>query len=70
MDSQLIWARDSIEGYIKAKILEIGTTEFEILPLESKNPKRVCSPEDIFPACDGDSDHNDNCKYIVICKNY
>lgn len=64
MDSQLVWARDSTEGYVKAKISEIGAHEFEVLPVDSKYQKRICSPDDIFPACDGDSNHNDNCKFF------
>lgn len=61
-----MWARDSIEGYIKSTITEIGAHEFEVLPVESKHSKRICSPDDIFPACEGESDHNDNCELMFL----
>lgn len=66
MDSQLVWARDSNEGYIQGKISEIGPAEFEVAPIDSKYPKRICSVDDIFPSCEGAQDHDDNCKYITF----
>ncbi len=49
MNSQLVWARDSTEGYVKARISEIGAHEFEVLPIESQFQKRICSTDHIFP---------------------
>jgi myosin-6 len=66
MDSQLVWARDSIEGYIKAAISEIGSHEFEVLPIETKHQRRVLTTQDIFPACEGESDYNDNCELMFL----
>lgn len=62
MDSQLVWARDPNEGYIQGKISEIGPAEFEVAPIATKYPKRICSVDDIFPSCEGAQDHDDNCK--------
>lgn len=62
MESQLVWARDTANGYVKANITEIGLNELEVLPVDSKHQKRICSLEDIFPSCEGESDHDDNCK--------
>lgn len=62
VDSQLVWVRDSTEGYIQGHISEIGPAEFEIIPVDKKYPKRICSVDDIFPSCDGPQDHDDNCK--------
>lgn len=62
VDSQLVWVRDSVEGYIQGHISEIGATEFEVIPSDKKYPKRICLIDDIFPSCDGPQDHEDNCK--------
>lgn len=62
VDSQLVWVRDSTEGYIQGLISEIGAAEFEVIPSDRKYPKRICSVDDIFPSCDGPQDHDDNCK--------
>lgn len=62
MDSQLVWARDSSAGYIQGLITEIGPTSFEVTPKDPKYSKRTCSTEDIFPSCEGEQDHDDNCK--------
>lgn len=66
MDSQLVWARDSSEGYIQGNISEIGPAEFEVAPLDKHFPKRICLVEDIFPSCEGVQDHDDNCKCFVF----
>lgn len=62
MDYQIVWARDPTEGYIQARITEIGNQEFEVIPIDSKLQKRICSVDDIFPSCEGPQDHDDNCK--------
>lgn len=62
MDTQLVWARDSDEGYIQGRIIEIGSKEFEVIPINSAHSKRICAVEDIFPSCEGVQDHDDNCK--------
>lgn len=69
MDSQLVWARDPNDGYIQGRISEIGPAEFEVSPVDTKFPKRICSVEDIFPSCEGNQDHDDNCKlkFKVSC---
>lgn len=66
MDSQLIWVRDPLEGYIQGNISEIGPAEFEVLPIDKKYPKRICSVDDIYPSCEGVQDHDDNCKYFFF----
>lgn len=65
MDSQLVWARDPHDGYIQGRISEIGPAEFEVSPVDTKYPKRICSVEDIFPSCEGNQDHDDNCKFYL-----
>ncbi|XP_058063778.1 myosin heavy chain 95F isoform X1 [Anopheles bellator] len=66
MDSQLVWARDIQDGYVQGRITEIGSTEYEVQPLNSKLPKRSCMPEDIFPSCELPSDHDDNCELLFL----
>lgn len=69
MDSQLVWARDPIEGYVQARISEIGPAEFEVTPLDNKYQKRICSVDDIYPSCDQPQDHDDNCMYCSFAVN-
>ncbi|XP_055716099.1 myosin heavy chain 95F isoform X1 [Phlebotomus papatasi] len=67
MDLHIVWARDSTEGYVKGRISEIGSDqEFEVQPLDSKFPKRVCAVQDIFPSCEGEQDHDDNCELMFL----
>lgn len=65
-DSQLVWARDSQTGYIQGRISEIGAHEYEVQPVDSKQPKRNCILEDIFPSCEAISDHDDNCELMFL----
>lgn len=65
MDSELVWARDPANGYIQGHITEIGSHEFEVKPLNSKQ-KQTYPQSDIFQSCEGASDHDDNCKFIKI----
>lgn len=62
IDSQLVWARDAIEGYIQGTISEIGPAEFEVTPVDSKYLARICSIDDIYPSCNEPQDHDDNCE--------
>uniref|UniRef100_A0A182RH91 Myosin motor domain-containing protein n=1 Tax=Anopheles funestus TaxID=62324 RepID=A0A182RH91_ANOFN len=66
LDSQLVWARDIQDGYIQGRIVEIGGTEYEVQPVDSKLPKRSCIPEDIFPSCERPSDNDDNCELMFL----
>ncbi|XP_013109161.1 myosin heavy chain 95F isoform X2 [Stomoxys calcitrans] len=66
MDTQLVWARDPIEGYIQCRISEIGAKDFEVTPLDRKYPKRSCHMDDIFSSCDGPQDHDDNCELMLL----
>jgi len=66
VDSQLVWVRDSTEGYIQGHISEIGPAEFEVVPIDRKYQKRICSVDDIFPSCDGPQDHDDNCELLFL----
>ncbi|XP_058443591.1 myosin heavy chain 95F isoform X2 [Malaya genurostris] len=65
-DSQLVWARDSHQGYIQGRITEIGADEYEVQPLDSKQPRRNCILEDIFASCEAVSDHDDNCELMFL----
>lgn len=63
-DTQLVWVRDPLDGYIQGRITEIGSKEFEVTPIDRKFAKRTCHYDDIHSSCDGPQDHDDNCKYI------
>ena len=63
LGTDLVWARDSHEGYIQGRIIELGAHEYEILPVDKSQQKRTSSIDDVFPSCEAKSDHDDNCKY-------
>lgn len=62
LGTDLVWARDSHEGYIQGRIIELGAHEYEILPVDKSHQKRTSSIDDVFPSCEAKSDHDDNCK--------
>lgn len=62
--AELVWARDPNHGYIQGKITELGSTDYEVIPVDKGHQKRTCSIDDIFPSCESKSDHDDNCKLI------
>ena len=66
LDSQLVWARDSHEGYVQGRIAELGASEYEVIPVSNKFPKRNCPIDEIFPSCERPSDNDDNCEYFFI----
>lgn len=66
VDSQIVWIRDSTECFIQGKISGNGPAEYEVVPIDRKYPKRMCSVDGIFPSCDGPQDHDDNCKFLYF----
>ncbi len=66
LDTDLVWARDSNEGYIQGKIVELGSTEFEIQPIDSSKKKIICSLDDIFPSCEKPTENDDNCELMFL----
>lgn len=63
VDSQLVWARDPHEGYIRGRIAELGAQGFDVQPEDRKKPKRTCAYDEIFPACENENvNHDDSCK--------
>lgn len=54
--------RDPIEGYILGRIFELTQDGAEVIPLDSKFPRRTCGFSDIHTAEDGDREFDDNCK--------
>lgn len=67
VDSQLVWARDPHEGYIRGRIAELGARDFEVQPEDRKKPKRQCALDEIFAACETEYvDHDDSCKWYLV----
>uniref|UniRef100_A0A336N3K1 CSON010499 protein n=1 Tax=Culicoides sonorensis TaxID=179676 RepID=A0A336N3K1_CULSO len=67
VDSQLVWARDPHDGYIKGKIIELGAHEYEVQPVDRKAPKRQCLLDEIYPACENEkTDHDDSCEMMFL----
>lgn len=66
MDKQIVWARDPNECFILAKIHELLGDDVEIIPIDSKFKKRVCSYDDLYPAGDYTKDVDDNCTSICF----
>ncbi|EEZ98246.1 myosin heavy chain 95F isoform X2 [Tribolium castaneum] len=66
MDS--VWARDPTEGFILARISELLVEGAEVIPVNSKFPKRVLPFSDIFKAQEDDvnKDYDDNCEMVFL----
>lgn len=62
IDSQLVWVRDVNEGYIQGYVSKVGEKEFDVVPMDEKFQKRICSIEEIFPPYNGLQDHDDCCE--------
>ncbi|XP_044259516.1 myosin heavy chain 95F isoform X1 [Tribolium madens] len=63
-----VWARDPTEGFILARISELLVDGAEVIPVNSKFPKRVLPFSDIFKAQEDDvnKDYDDNCEMVFL----
>ncbi|XP_026322263.1 myosin heavy chain 95F [Hyposmocoma kahamanoa] len=66
IDKQLVWVRDPNEGFVLARILELMGEEVDVIPVDNKNPRRVCSFDDVFPAGDPTKVVDDNCELMFL----
>lgn len=67
----IVWARDHTEGYILGRIVELMDDEAEVLPIDSKFPRRVLPYSDIFRAQpEKDRIYDDNCKTKETYNNF
>lgn len=60
-----VWVRDAEEGFILGHISELLQDGAEVIPVNSKYPKRIATFNDIFQTGDYNKLYDDNCKYIV-----
>lgn len=58
---ETVWARDPTEGFILSQISELLDDGAEVIPLDSKYNKKVCSFEDIFQTGEYKREFDDNC---------
>lgn len=64
---ETVWARDHTEGFVLGRIKELLDDEVEVVPLDSKYPKRVLPFSDIFRAnVEKDRDYDDNCEMMFL----
>ncbi|XP_017783306.1 PREDICTED: myosin heavy chain 95F isoform X2 [Nicrophorus vespilloides] len=63
---ETVWARDPEEGFILGHVNELMDDAAEIIPLNSKFPKRVCSYDDIFQTGDHNKEYDDNCEMMFL----
>lgn len=62
MENQQVWVRDSQEGFIIGKFVDMVDGDALIVPLDSKYPQRTCPLDEVFPAGEYTKDVEDNCK--------
>lgn len=60
--NSIVWVRDGQEGFILAKIMELMEDGPEVIPINSKFPRRICAFDEIYPCGDDKKDFDDNCK--------
>ncbi|CAH1962799.1 unnamed protein product [Acanthoscelides obtectus] len=64
---EIVWARDSTEGFVLSRISEILDDGAEVLPLDKKFQKRTLPFSDIFRAnVEKDRDYDDNCEMMFL----
>nr|CAI5863963.1 unnamed protein product [Callosobruchus analis] len=64
---EIVWARDSTEGFILSRIAEILDDGAEVIPLDAKFQKRTLPFSDIFRAnVEKDRDYDDNCEMMFL----
>ncbi|KAM3967224.1 myosin heavy chain 95F jaguar [Aphomia sociella] len=66
IDKQLVWVREPNDGFILARLQELMGEEADVIPIDNKYSRRVCSFEDIFPAGEPNKDVDDNCELMFL----
>lgn len=64
---ETVWARDPTEGFILGLMSELTEDGAEIIPINVKYTKRICSFNDIFQVGDPNKEFDDNCMKNNIC---
>lgn len=59
---ETVWARDPTEGFILGLMSELTEDGAEIIPVDAKASKRICSFQDIYQTGDYKKEFDDNCK--------
>lgn len=63
---EVVWSRDPGEGFILGRLSELMDDGAEVIPLNSKFNKRICSFNDIFQAGDYEREYDDNCMLLFL----
>ncbi|XP_051165519.1 myosin heavy chain 95F isoform X1 [Leptopilina boulardi] len=66
MENQQVWVRDSQEGFIIGKFVDMVDGDALIVPLDSKYPQRTCPLDEVFPAGEYTKDVEDNCALMYL----
>lgn len=65
METDMVWARDPIEGFVLGRVSDLLQDGVEVIPLDPKFQRRVCQFSDIFSSNKTEKDYDDNCNYVV-----
>lgn len=66
MENQQVWVRDSQEGFIIGKFVDMVDGDALIIPLNSKYPQRTCPLDEVYPAGEYTKDVEDNCALMYL----
>ncbi|KAI4457701.1 myosin [Holotrichia oblita] len=61
-----VWVRDAEEGFILGHITELLQDGAEVIPVNSKHPKRIATFNDIFQTGDCNKLYDDNCEMMHL----
>ncbi|XP_033230422.1 myosin heavy chain 95F isoform X2 [Belonocnema kinseyi] len=66
MENQQVWVRDSQEGFIIGKFVDMVDGDALIIPLDTKYPQRTCPLDEVYPAGEYTKDVEDNCALMYL----
>lgn len=73
MDRQKVWVPDSARGFVLGRIVDLGSQEVTVMPVDRNLKEITCTYDRVYPAEDDDNkDVDDNCtskaQYFIILR--
>lgn len=67
MERQKVWVPDPKRGFILGRIVDLGTDEVTVMPVERGLKEIVCPYDRVYPAEENDTkDVDDNCEFNLL----
>jgi myosin-6 len=67
MEKQKVWVPDVHKGFILGRVVDLGTEEITVLPIEQGLKEIRCLYDRVYPAEEDDNkDVDDNCNIFIV----